>query len=337
MVITIHDVAKEAGVSIATVSRAINNNYPVKEETRKNIEAAIEKLGYAPNEIARSLILKSTSSIGIVVPGITNLFFSTIVEEINRVLISKGFTMSLYSTQGDSHVEKTVIESIISRNMAGVIAIDPSIENLENHYFQDLCKTLPTIIINGSTDEYGNNFVSYDEEVGANEAFKHLLDLGHEKISFIRGDKSLSYDIKEKVYKKFIKDHNLDYENIISVGMGNSLEVIEKTSETIKKLLNSKDMGTAIFACNDLMAVGVLNACNRLKIRVPKDISIVGFDNTLLSNITHPRITTVDLRMKKIGKSAARELLKMIKGKYIETEKIVYDTQLIVRESCEEI
>ena len=93
-------------------------------------------------------------------------------------------------------------------------------------------------------------------------------------------------------------------------------------------------MGTAVFACNDLMAVGVINACNRAKVRVPQDISVIGFDNTLLSNITHPRITTVDLKMKKIGKTAATELVDMIKGKYTKVDKIVYDTKLIIRESC---
>ncbi|MEW8972606.1 MAG: LacI family DNA-binding transcriptional regulator [Tissierellaceae bacterium] len=337
MIITIHDVAKEAGVSIATVSRVINNNYPVKEETREKIEKTIEKLGYVPNEIARSLILKSTSSIGIVVPGITNLFFPTIVEEINRVLIDKGFTMSLYSTEGDPNMEKIVIDSIISRNMDGIIAIDPSIENLENNYFQDLCRKIPTIIINGNTNKYECNFISYDEEAGTRRAFQYLLELGHRKISFIRGDRSLSYDLKENLYREFIRDNELDYENIISVGMGNSLEVIEKTGEIYEELLNSKDMGTAVFACNDLMAVGVINACNRAKIRVPEDMSVIGFDNTLLSSITHPRITTVDLKMKKIGKTAATELVDMIKGKYTKIRKIVYDTKLVVRESCSEI
>ncbi len=334
MAVTIRDVAEKAGVSVATVSRVINNNYPVKHETREKIEKAIEELGYVPNEIARSLVLKSTSSVGIVVPGITNLFFPTIVEQINRILVSKGFTMSLYSTEGDPKMEKVVIESIFSRNMDGVIAIDPSIENLENDYFSELCKKIPTIIINGSTNKYNCNFVSYDEEVGTKEAFQYLLKLGHREISFVRGDRSLSYDLKEKLYRQFVRDNNLKYENIISVGDGNSLQVVEKTEEIFEKLLASKNMGTAIFACNDLMAVGIINACNKLKIRIPEDISVIGFDNTLLSNITHPKITTVDLKMNEIGEIAALELIHMIKEKSTKIRKNVYDTKLVIRESC---
>lgn len=337
MVVTIHDVAMEAGVSIATVSRVINNNYPVKDETRKKVQRAVEKLGYIPNEIARSLILKSTSSIGIVVPGINNPFFSTIVEEINRVLIEKEFTVSFYSTEGDPLIEKSVIESIISRNMAGIVAIDPSAENLENHYFQSLFSNTPTIIINGNSTKYGSNFVSYNEGAGARQAFEYLLDLGHKKISFIRGDKSLSYDIKEAAYRDFIKEKGLSFENVVFVGKGNNLEVVEKAEKIIGALLKADKVGTALFACNDLMAVGVLKACNKVGIRVPEDLSLIGFDNTLLSSITHPKITTVDLKMKKLGHAVALELDQMIKKRYLKTEKIVYDTQLILRESCMKI
>jgi LacI family transcriptional regulator len=334
MAITIHDVAEKAGVSIATVSRVINNNYPVKDETRKKIEKAIEELGYVPNEIARSLILKSTSSVGIIVPGITNLFFPTIVEEINKTLRDEGFIISLFTTDGDPKTEKKLVDNIISRNMDGVIVIDPSVDNLENGYFEGVSKKIPTIIINGNTNKYNCNFVSYDEEVGTKEAFNYLLELGHKEIVFIRGDKSLSYDLKENIYRKFIRDNNLKYEKVISVGMGNSLDVVEKTQEIFEEFLSLNRGATGVFACNDLMAVGVINACNKSGIKIPEDMSVIGFDNTLLSNISHPKITTVDLNMKEIGQTAAFEIMNMTKKNIVSTKKIVYDTKLIHRESC---
>lgn len=333
---TIHDVAKRAGVSIATVSRAINNNYPVKAETREKIEKAIEELGYVPNEIARSLILKTTSSVGILVPGITNLYFPTIVEEINRTLVNNGFTMSLYSTDGNPIMEKNVIDNIISRNMDGIIAIDPSMENLDNGYFKDLSKKIPIIIINGNTNKYKGNFICYDEEVGSIEALQYLFKLGHRKIVFVRGDRSLSYDLKENLYRQFVKSNNLKYEKIISVGMGNSLEVVEKTREIFEKFLHSKENATAVFACNDLMAVGVINACKNAQIQIPQDISVIGCDNTLLSNIIHPKLTTIDLKMDEIGRKAAVEIIDMIEKKSIVNKKIVYDTKLVIRDSCGE-
>ncbi|MBC7088012.1 MAG: LacI family DNA-binding transcriptional regulator [Tissierellales bacterium] len=334
MIITIHDVAKKAGVSIATVSRVINNNYPVKPETKEKIYKAINELGYVPNETARSLILKSSSTIGIIVPGITNLFFPTIVEEINRVLMNYGYTMSLYSTEGNSDVEKRVIASIISNNMGGIIAIDPSIENLDNGYFHEVSKKIPMIIINANTDRDDCNFISYDEEVGTKEAFQYLANLGHTKISFLRGDRSLSYDLKERIYKDFLKEGKLEFENIVNVGMGNSIEVIENTENICEELLKNQNLGTAVFACNDLMAVGVVNACTKLNLRVPQHLSVIGFDNTLLSNINHPRITTVDLKMKTIGHDSAMQIIEMIKRKSKKFDKKIYETRLVIRDSC---
>lgn len=287
-----------------------------------------------PNEIARSLILKSSSTIGIIVPGITNLFFPTIVEEINRVLMNYGYTMSLYSTEGNPDVEKRVITSIISNNMGGIIAIDPSIENLDNGYFHEISKKIPMIIINANTDRDDCNFISYDEEIGTKDTFQYLLNLGHTKISFIRGDRSLSYDLKERIYKDFLIDKKLEFENIVNVGKGNSIEVIENTENICEKLLKNQELGTAVFACNDLMAVGVVNACTKLNLRVPQHISVVGFDNTLLSSINHPRITTVDLQMKTIGNDSAMCIIEMIKRKTTKIEKRVYQTKLIVRDSC---
>lgn len=153
------------------------------------------------------------------------------------------------------------------------------------------------------------------------EAFEYLLSLNHKKIAFIRGNKSFSYDIKEKIYKQILKDNNLNYEKIINVGEGNTIEVVEKTEKIMEKFLICKDKPTAIFACNDLMAVGVINACNKLKIKIPKEISLIGFDNTMLSNITQPKLTTIDLNMKEVGHISAKEVINLIENKNEERKK----------------
>lgn len=334
MATTIHDIARISGVSAATVSRVLNNNYPVKKETREKVEGVIKELGYKPNEIARSLILRTTSNIGVVVPGITNLFFPTIVEEINRTLVNEGFIISLFTTDGYPENEKNVINSIISRNMDGIILIDPSVENLENGYLSDVSKRTPTIIVNGMTDSCSMNFISYNEEVGTREAFNYLLSLGHVNIMFARGEKSLSYDLKERVYRDFIKEKGLKYSKVISVGKGNTLDVIEETENIINEWIRDGHDATAVFACNDFMAVGILNACNNAGIKVPEDISIIGFDNTIISKISNPRLTTVDLNMKYIGEKAATEILYMIRNKLLSVDKISFETKLVYRESC---
>lgn len=331
---TIHDVAKAADVSIATVSRVINNNYPVNKNTRIRVEKIIEELGYKPNEIARSLILKTTSNIGVIVPGLTNIFFPTIVEGINNELRENGFTLSLYTSVNDPEEEKKLLEIIMSRNMDGVIIIDPSVENLRNGFIGSVSKKIPTILISGKVDKYDYNFVSYDEEVGTLEAFQHLYDLGHRKILFIRGATSLSYDLKENSYYDFIRKNNLDYKQVLSVGKGNNMDVVEDTTKIFNELLSETREFTAVFACNDLMAVGVINSCNSAGIKIPEDLSVIGFDNTLLSNISNPKLTSVDLNIKKVAETAAREIISLSKNHELSLDKVTFDSRLFLRDSC---
>ena len=331
---TINDVADEAGVSITTVSRVLNNNYPVKKETRERIEKAIKKLDYTPNAMARSLITKKTSMIGVIVPGLTNLFFPTIVEAIGEFTKKNGYSISLCSTGGDPIVEQNLSDALISRQVDGIIAIDPSIECLDNGYYSKLSDRIPVIIVNGYPNGYKCNFVSYDEEVGCKEAFDYLIGLGHKKIAFIRGGKSYSYDIKEKMYNEVLKENSFSYENIVRLKLGNSIEVIEHSKEAIKAILTIEERPTAIFACNDLMAVGAIQACQTLGFKVPEDISIIGFDNTIISDITSPRLTSVDQNMKDIGKRAAIELLDIIENDIKIRKKIILDTNLVIKDSC---
>ncbi len=336
MAVTINDVAKEAGVSITTVSRVLNNNYPVKKETREIIERAIEKLNYNPNAMARSLITKKTSMIGVVVPGITNLFFTTIVEEFEIGLKKKGYSISLSNTGGNPKEEKKIVQNMISRQVDAILLIDPSIKNLDEGYYEKISRTIPTLIVNGCGEGYKGNFLSYDESIGTKEAFEYLVNLNHKKIAFIRGGSSYSYDIKEDIYQKEIEKNELDYKKIVRVGGGNSIHVVEEVNEIVKSMLLGKEKPTAIFACNEIMAIGVVNACKEMSIDIPKEISIVGCDNTYLASISSPKLSTVDLKIQHIGKKAAQEIFKIIDNKTEKYYKIKLKTSFIKRESCGE-
>lgn len=331
---TINDVALEAGVSITTVSRVMNNNYPVKKDTRDRVERAIEKLNYKPNIIARGLIMKKSSVIGVVVPGLTNLFFPTIVEAIEKVTRSQGYTISLNNTSGNEQVERELINKMISMQVDGIIVIDPAIENLDNGFYKTTSLEVPIIIVNANSSRYDLNFISYNEEIGTLEAFEYLIGLGHEKITFLRGERSFSYDLKEKIYSDILEKNKFKYKEIVRVRHGNVLEGIKETEEKTQKLLLSERRPTAIFACNDLMAIGVVEACRSVGLKVPEDISVIGFDNTLLSQISYPKITTVDLKMESVGRKAAEKMLNLIEDEDSYKIKIVLDTSLVIRESC---
>lgn len=335
MPVTINEVAKEAGVSITTVSRVLNNNYPVKKETRERIEKAIEKLNYRPNIMARGLITKRTSVIGVVVPGITNLFFSTIVEEIQNIIKKAGYSISLCNTGGSYKEERNLVEDMICRQADGIIVIDPAIENIKEHYYKEIGDRLPTIIINSASDNIDCSCICYDEESGLEKAFEYLNNLKHNKVLLIRGEKSLSYDIREEIYNKFIDKYNFDYKKVLTVGGGNSIEVVEKTEKELMGIFQ-EDKPTAVFACNDLMAVGAIKICKRLSLRVPEDISIISVDNTLLAQTNSPRLTSIDFNMSNIARIASMDILEKINKDSKQITKKVFKTELIQGESCKE-
>jgi Transcriptional regulators len=222
-----------------------------------------------------------------------------------------------------------------ARQADGLIVIDPRVENLKSGFYDSITKIVPVVIINSYPIGTKCNFVCYDEEVGTKEAFEYLVGLEHQKIAFVRGRKSFSYDIKEKIYIEILEENKLEYKRIINVGKGNSIEVVDNTQQMIEDMLSKGDRPTAVFACNDLMAVGVLNACSELGIRVPEELSIIGCDNTLLANITNPKLTSIDFDMKEIAIRAAEELISIIENKSRMRSKVIIDTRLIKRESCD--
>lgn len=332
---TITDVAKEAGVSITTVSRALNGNYPIKTETKAKIDAAIKKLNYKPNIMARSMITRKSMTIGVITPGLTNLFFPTIIEEIEGIVGKAGFKIAVCNSKGDAEVERAVAEDFVGRQLDGIIALDPSRENLEGDFFHELSKQVPLIITNGKRESYSGNFICYDEEGGTRKALETLVELGHKKIAIIRGERSISFTLREDLYHSILEEKGLNYEKVIFVEKGNSQAVVENTKEAVRQLISEENRPTAFFACNDLMALAALNTCLEMGLKVPEELSIVGFDNTLFSMVTSPELATVDLKMSEIGQMAALNMLKLIENKDLRiNEKI--ETEFILRSSCGE-
>lgn len=334
MPVTINDVAKEAGVSITTVSRVINGNYPVKKETREKVEAAIKKLNFQPNPIARSLVSRKTNSIGIVVPSITNMYFTEVVDGIEKYARDHGYDIFLNITHGNHKNEQVAVNKFIERYVDGIIVVDPQTENILSGFYNDVVGEIPVVFVNGYHENIDLSFVISSEEKGFTAALKHLYKKGHKNIIFVRGDSSYSYDIKEKTYREFVKSIG-SKEVVISVNAGNSIEVVENTKNALIKFSKDIKIGldyTALIACNDLMATGALNACHELGIKVPNEFSIIGFDNIVLSQMTSPKLSTVDQNMRKLGEKSAELLLNYIEKGY-EVDKVLVETKLILRES----
>ena len=331
MTITIQDVAKKANVSVATVSRVMNGNYPVKAETRDRVLKVIEELNYIPNMQARELTKQKSTTIGIVVPSINNMFFTELVNGIENEAKMNSLSIILACTNDDPEEEQKCINNFISRNVSGIIAAGPNTQNIRTKFYENISHKIPIVFVNSEYCCSNISYVSANEALGAETALDYLKDNGHTDILFVRGKDSYSYDIKEKVYKDFMtKYSHFDSSKIINIGNGNKIETVDNTMNIFLDIL--KDFSfTAVFACNDLMAVGILNACKRLGIKVPNEISIIGFDNIPLSTLIEPKLTTIDQNMFLLGVNSAKLLTEKINSNNKSSRKIIVDTSLVKR------
>lgn len=331
MKITIQDVAEKANVSVATVSRVMNGNYPVKAETRETVLKVIKELNYIPNMQARELTKQKSTTIGVVVPSINNMFFTELVYGIENELKTNSLSIILACTNGDSDEEQKCVNNLISRNVSGIIVAGPGTENIKAKFYDNISHKIPLVFINSEYMDSNISYVSNDEASGAKIALNYLLDNNHKDILFVRGKDSYSYDIKEKIYKE-IMAKNFDSSKIINIGNGNTSDTVDNTMNIFLDILNNRS-STAVFACNDLMAVGVLNACKKLGIKVPNEISIIGYDNIPLSKFVEPKLTTMDQNMFLLGANAAQLLVEKINCDNKFSKRIILNNSLVERET----
>ncbi|MGX4599715.1 LacI family DNA-binding transcriptional regulator [Faecalimicrobium sp. JNUCC 81] len=329
---TIVDVAKAANVSVATVSRVINGNYPVKQETKETVLKVIEELNYTPNTQARDLIKQQSSTIGVVVPSISNMFFTDVVNGIESYFDNSKYSIFLCTTNHDKEKELTRVNELMARNVAGIILVDPNVENSKSNFFDNIAKNIPIVSVNGNINSQYISSVSNDEENGAKAAISHLIENNHKDILFIRGENSYSYDVKEKAYKEIMSEiSNLKKEYIINIGQGNGRETVNKTMEEAIKILSKNKEISAVFACNDLMGIGIINACKKLNKKIPSELSVIGYDNIELSEMVEPKLSTVDQNMFLLGKNAGMLLSEKIENNNKYSKRTILNNKLIIR------
>lgn len=330
---TIVEVAKAAKVSVATVSRVMNGNYPVSNKTRERVLKAIEDLNYIPNLQARELNTKSTTTVGVIVPSVENMYFPEVITGIEKCLKKANYSMLLTCSKNSKEQEVKCVNDLLARNVAGIIIADPNVDNSSSAYYEMISKRIPVVFLNGEITPSGISNVEANQEKGTWEVLNYLAENNHEDIAFIRGINSYSYEIKEKVFRKFMTHLNKnDDEYIIKVNNGNDVSVISEVEEICLRALTHKKF-TAIFAANDLMAIGAINACKKLGINVPMDMSVVGFDNIILSKYIEPRLTTVDQNTFLLGYNSAQLILEKISSDIEYSKNVTINTTLIKRET----
>jgi len=331
--ITIKDVAKEAGVSVTIVSRVLNNYGSFSEESKSNVLKAVEKLDYKPDVIARSLRTKKSKAIGVIVSDIVTFFFTTLVRGIEDVANQGNYSVILCNSDEDLIKEREYLSALYERGVDGLI-ISPSPGN--DSYLKKLTRGgTPIVLVDRKIKGLRVPMIMVDDESGAYEAVSYLISLGHRRIGIITGLKGTSTSGDRLAgYEKALKEHHLS-QNPELVKAGDYRR--EKAKEAAEEFLRMKNPPTALFVSNEPMASGVLLALRENKVKIPEEMSIIGFDDPVWAPLTNPALTTVSQPSYSMGTLACQTLLKEIKGtgrSKTPPEDIMLKPKLIIRESC---
>ncbi|RAK18255.1 LacI family transcriptional regulator [Anoxybacillus vitaminiphilus] len=329
--VTISDVAKLANVSTATVSRVLSNSGNVKKETTEKVLEAIQKLNYQPNILARQLRKLETKTILVVVPDITNTFFSKVLRGIEHVAIENDYEVLLGDTGNNVERERGYLDILRQKKADGMILLTA---RLESHLLEEIAGEFPVVLaceyLEGSTIPT----VSIDNISSARKATEYLINLGHRRIGFISGPLNviLSRD-RLKGFRQAMAQHNIPIESFL-VQEGDFS--FESGYNMMMKFLALDQPPTAVFAANDEMAIGAIKAIKSKGLHVPDDISVVGFDDIKFSSIYEPALTTISQPMFEIGKKAMELLIKLINKDQLEKNQYILEDQLVIRETCKE-
>ncbi len=325
--ITIRDVAREASVSPATVSRVINAATSVAPETVERVRAAVEKLNFVPSAAARSLSRKKTDTIGVLFPDISGPFFPGVIRGIEEATAAAGYHLLIYSTALINTMSQPRFP-LDARSTDGLIIGSDAVG--EEFLRQIQAQRMPTILLHRGT--YGMNLtcVTVDNRAGAQKAVEHLLSLGRRRVVHISGPADNDDAIwRERGYRETLEGAGIGYDPAL-VFTGSYDE--ENGVEVVERLIGGNVSFDAIFAANDEMAIGAIQALHANGCSVPHDVAVVGFGDIPLARYVHPALTTVHIPIEELGKRAAELLLAQIAGTPPEPMTVL-PVELVIRQS----
>jgi DNA-binding LacI/PurR family transcriptional regulator len=327
---TIYEVAQQAGVSTATVSRAINGKAPVAALTRRRVESAIRTLRYEPNHVARSLVTATTDTIAIVLPDITNPFFPDLVKGIQLLADERRYTVLLLNTGADLEREEHSLLALRRKRVDGVILVGMAMKG--DRIVRALGADVPVVVLDRSISRLDATLVALDNIEGARLATQHLIDLGHQAIAHITGPEGLPLVAQRlSAYRKTLRAADIRPEPDLVVA-GDFTE--DGGYRAVDRLLAGGSRFTAIFAANDLSAIGAMAALKAHGLSVPRNVSVVGFDAIHLSAYSTPPLTTVRQPAYEMGRKAAELLIDSIRATSVHRPmKVLFKPDLIVRQS----
>ncbi|MBY6036502.1 LacI family transcriptional regulator [Fictibacillus nanhaiensis] len=330
---TIKDVARHANVSIATVSRIINGLPGYSEDTKKKVEEAIEALGYQPNAIARGLINKRTQTIGVLFPEVSGMLSSEVLEGVENAAHDGGFSVIVCNTASSGKRTVKYLRLLQEKRVDGIIFASEDVTEEYYKIFQEM--KVPVVLVS-TASHYELPFVRVNDFEGAFQATEYLINKGHKKIGMIGGSVNdpIAGVPRMKGFEEALLAHELPFSaNHITTNEGYRFQ---NGKESLPILLEHLPEMTALFAASDEMAIGAMSAAHQLGIKVPEELSIIGYDNLKIAEMCYPALTTVSQPLKDMGQTAGDILVKLIKGKEKEAESRYMPFSIVERQSVSE-
>ena len=325
--VTLRDVAGEAGVSIKTVSRVVNEEREVNSATAERVAEVLQRLGYQPNELARSLRGQRSYTIGLMIADISNPFYSACSKAIEEVVREHGYTVIFCASSEDAEVERSYVELLVRKRIDGLLLVPAA----DGHQYlaAQQAAGMPVVTLDRPIEAVSTDQFLVKNKAGAREATEHLIGHGHERIAFM-GDHERVYTARMRMegYKQAINDSGLEEFSRMAC------KDLASAERATRELLALSQPPTAFFAGNNLITVGVLKALEHSGLRVPEDVAFIGFDDFDLATVLHPRLTLVRQPADELGRRAAEVLFDRIGSQPPDFQRIVLPTELIVRESC---
>jgi len=334
--VTIKDIARELGISPSTVSRALKDHPDISPETKKAVKKLAEELNYQPNSIALSLRQSKSNTIGVIIPEIVHFFFSTVISGIEDVAYDAGYSV-IVSQSNESYEREVMDTKALFNNRVDGMLISMSRETTDYEHFQSIHKRgMPMVFFDRICDGLDTSKVIVDDHDGAFKATEHLIKQGYTRIAHLGGPQNLSIS-RQRLdgYKDALKQHNMKIDESL-IMTDHSSDDEDNAKEITSMLLDSPNPPDAMFAINDIAALGAMMAAKERGLSIPKDFAIVGFSNWRFTSMTDPAMSTVDQPGFTMGQEAARLLIKEIEAKedeVITPETITLKTNLIVRAS----
>ncbi len=330
MNVTIYDVAREANVSMATVSRVVNNNPNVKPQTRKKVFEAIEKLSYRPNAVARGLASKKTTTVGVVIPDISDSIFAEVARGIEDIANMYHYNIILCNADKKKEKEIRVINTLFEKQVDGMLFMGGNVT--EDHLLAFRTSNVPVVLCGTKDADNKIPSVDIDHQKAAYDAVKLLISNGHQYIAMISGslhDPNNGY-ARLKGYQQALETNHLSF-NEAYVRYGNYR--YESGMEAMQYFLTLNPRPTAVFSATDEMAIGAIHFIQDHNLRVPQDISVVSLDNIRMASMVRPLLTTVAQPMYDIGAVSMRLLTKLMNKESVTQLQVILPHELIKRDS----